>query len=32
VNHIHAAEPVEAIVTRYALEYRTAALHPVFGS
>jgi nitronate monooxygenase len=32
VNHIHAAEPVEAIVARYALEYRAAALHPVFGS
>jgi nitronate monooxygenase len=32
VNHIHAAEPVETIVARYALEYRAAALHPVFGS
>jgi len=32
VNHIHAAEPVEAIVARYALEYRAATLHPVFGS
>jgi len=32
VNHIHAAEPVERIVARYAEEYRVAARHPVFGS
>jgi nitronate monooxygenase len=32
VNHIHAAEPVDTIVARYAEEYRAAALHPVFGS
>ncbi len=32
VNHIHAAEPVEKIVARYAEEYRAAAMHPVFGS